>query len=89
MIFFGGRADQLGDVLARAFHTFFRRPPERVIAAGRVAELLHEVGQHLFQHPRVHGGGGMVIHVDRELDALRAGTVGLGGCLGDFHIRAH
>ena len=55
------------------FHGLFRRPSEGVIAAGRVAELLREVGQHLFQHPRIHRGGGVVVHVDGQLDALGVG----------------
>ncbi len=87
--FFRGRADQLGDALARRFHAFFGRPSERVIAAGGVAELLHEVGQHLFQHPRIHGGGGVVVHVDGQLHALAIGAVRLRAGLGDLYIRAH
>ena len=72
--FLGGRADQLGDALARGLHAFFGGPAEGVIAAGGIAELLHEVGQHFFQHPRVHGGGGVVIHVDGQLHALGVGV---------------
>jgi len=67
---FRGRADQLGDSFARQLHRFFRHPSKRVIAAGGVAELLHEVGQHFFENPRIHGRGRMIVHVDRQLDAV-------------------
>ena len=87
--FFGGRADQLGDALARGLHALFGGPAEGVIAAGGVAELLHEVGQHLFQHPRIHRGGGVVVHVDGQLHALGVGVVRLRLCLGDLNVRAH
>ena len=68
--FLGRRADQLGDALARGLNALFGGPSEGVVAAGGVAELLDEVGQHLFQHPGIHRGGGMVVHVDGQLHAL-------------------
>ena len=34
------RADQIGDLLARLVDRFFRLPAERMVAAGRVAEVL-------------------------------------------------
>ena len=40
-------------------------PAEGVVAAGGVAEVLGEVRQHRFQHPRVDRGGGVVVHVNR------------------------
>ena len=58
-----GRADQRGDLPPRLLYAFLRFPPEGVVAAGRVAELIGEVGQHRLQHPWVHRGGGVVIHV--------------------------
>ena len=48
-----------------------------MIAAGGVAELLREVGQHRFEHARIHRGGGVVIHVDRQLDAFGVGVMRL------------
>src|SRR5208282_6373029 len=63
-----GRADQLGDTLTRQLDRFFRYPSKRVIAAGGVAELLHEVGQHFFENPRIHGRGRVIIHVNGQLD---------------------
>src|SRR5258708_6874612 len=44
---FGGGADQLRNALASCFYAFFACPAERVIAAGGVAELLHEIRQYL------------------------------------------
>src|SRR5208282_4139983 len=65
---FRGRADQLGDSLTRQLDRFFRYPSKGVIAAGGVAELLHEVGQHFFENPRIHGRGRVIIHVNGQLD---------------------
>src|ERR1022692_5201242 len=57
-----------------------------MIAARGVAELLHEIGQHLLQHPRVHGCGGVVVHVDGQPDSVRGDVL----CLGDrLYIGAH
>src|SRR5215469_15499826 len=84
--FFGGGAHQPGDPFARNFDAFFRRPAKGVVAAGGVTELLHEVGQHFFQHPRIHRGGGMVVHVNGQLDAIRGAVLLLGDC---FYFRAH
>ena len=78
--FFRGRADQLGDALAREFDRFFGGPSERVIAAGCVAELLHEIRKHLFEHARIHRRGRVVIHVYGQLDAVRE--------LRDVHCRS-
>ncbi len=61
---FRGRADQLRDTLARQLDCFFRHPSKGVIAAGGVAELLCEVGQHFFENPRIHGRGRVIVHVD-------------------------
>ena len=69
--FLRGRAHQLRHPFAAEFGRFFADPSEGMVAAGRVAEFLDEVGQHLLEHPRVHGGGGMVVHVDRQLDTIR------------------
>src|SRR5271156_914730 len=87
--FFRCRADQLGDSLASGFHALFARPAEGVIAAGGIAKLFHKIRQHLFQHPRIHGGGGMVIHIDRQLNSLRNGVLRDWKLLGGFHIGAH
>ena len=79
--FLGRRADQLGDALARLLHRLLGNPSEFVVAAGRVAELLRVVGQHLFQHPRIGPRGGMVVHVDGQLHIL--------GSVARNYIRAH
>ena len=55
--FFGISLDQLRDLLAGVFNRFFCRPAEGMVAAGGVAELLDEVGQHGLQHPGIHRGG--------------------------------
>src|SRR5579863_61483 len=88
--FFGGGADQLGDTLAGSFDALFTSPTERVIVAGGVAELLHEKGKHLLQHPRIRGGGGVVIHINGQLHSLRSGVPGDWELLlGDLYFRAH
>ena len=61
-------ADQRRDLLAGPVHRLFGLPPERVAARSRVAELGREVRHHRLQHPRVERGGGVVVHVDGELD---------------------
>ncbi len=88
---FRSRADQLCDTLARQLNRFFGRPSKRVIAAGGVAELLHEVGQHFFKNTRIHRRGRVVIHVNRQLDPIggRALSVVLTGWGRRLHIRAH
>jgi len=60
-----------------------------VVAAGGIAEFLDEEGQHLFQHPGIHLGGGMVVHVNGELHALAILAVCLRQSLGDLYFRAH
>ncbi len=67
--FLRGRADQLGDALARLLDRLFGYPAEFVIAAGRVAEVFSEVRQHLLQHPRIGARGGVIVHVDGQLHA--------------------
>src|SRR5208283_876229 len=42
-------ADQLGNLLTRGFDGLLGFPPERVVAAGGVAEFGSEVGHHRFQ----------------------------------------
>ena len=32
-----------------------------------IAKLFGEIGQHRVQHPRVHGRGGVVVHIDGSL----------------------
>ena len=70
-ISFGVRADQARDLLAGMLHRLLGLPAKRVIAAGGVAELLREVGQHRLHYARVHRRGGVVVHVDRQLHAVR------------------
>ena len=44
---------------------------ERVPAAGGVAEDFHEERAHRLKHARVDGGGGVVVEINRQLDAHR------------------
>src|SRR6267378_1614304 len=67
--FLGRGADQRSDLGARVLHRFFAGPAERVIAACGVAELLREIGQHRVDNTRVHRGGRVIVHVNRQLDS--------------------
>ena len=60
-------ANQFGDALARSLNRLFTRPSERVITAGRIAEPVGEIGQHLFQNARINRRGRVIIHVNRQL----------------------
>ena len=60
--------DQRSDLLARGFDGFFAGPAEAVIAAGGVAKLLGEIGQHRFHDARIDGRGRVIVHVNRQLD---------------------
>ena len=64
------RADQLRNLLARLLHRLLGHPSKLVIAAGRVAEVLGEVGQHRLHHARIDARGGVVVHVDGQLHIL-------------------
>ena len=61
-------ADQIGDLLAGFFDRFLRLPPERMVAAGGIAEVLGEVGHHRLEHARIDRRGRVIVHVDRKLD---------------------
>ena len=65
-------ADQAGDLLARLFDRFLRFPAEGVAAAGGIAEVGGEVGHHRLEHARVERRGGVVVHVDGELQHARS-----------------
>ena len=67
----GGRANQLCHLLAGLFDRLLGFPAKGVVAAGRVAEFRGEVGHHRLKHARIHGRGGVVIHVDRQLHVCR------------------
>src|SRR6266853_2909655 len=67
--FLGRGADQRSDLGARVLHRFFAGPAERVIAACGVAEFLGEIGQHRVDNTRVHRGGRVIVHVNRQLDS--------------------
>ena len=67
----GGRADQLGDLFAGGFDALLGLPAKGVVAAGRVAKLRGEVGQHRLQHSRIELAGGVVVHVNRQLNSGR------------------
>ena len=61
--------NQPGNLAPGAFHGLLRRPTERVVAAGCIAEFLIEVRQHRAHHAWIHRRGGVVIHVNWQLDA--------------------
>src|SRR5262249_21794362 len=48
-----------------------RLPTEGMVAAGRMAELLGEVGQHRLEHPRIHRGRRLAVHEDGKLERHR------------------
>ena len=79
--FLRGRADQLGDAFARLLHRLLGHPSKLMVAAGSVAEVLGEVGQHLFHHPRIGPRGGVVVHINGQLHVLVSVACN--------HIRAH
>src|SRR5208283_3182535 len=64
----GRRVDQGSNLLPGGLHRFFASPAERVVAARGVPELLREIGQHRLQHARIHWCGGVIVHVNRQLD---------------------
>src|SRR6266403_3078990 len=67
--FLGRGADQRSDLGARVLHRFFAGPAERVITACGVAEFLREIGQHRVANTRIHRGGRVIVHVNRQLDS--------------------
>ena len=67
-----GRADQLGHLLARLLDRRLGLPAEGVVARRGVAEVLPQVGQHRLQHARVERRGGVVVHVDGQLQRHRS-----------------
>ena len=73
--FLGGAADERGDLLACLVDGLLGFPAEAVIARSGVAEDAGEVGHHGFEHARVERGGGVVVHVDGQLDAFGQGLV--------------
>ncbi len=73
----GGGADEPGDLFARGLDGLLGFPAEAVVAAGGVAELASEIRHHCLQHSRIERGGGVIIHIDRQLDARRHFHLGL------------
>ena len=67
MISLGGGADQIGNLLARFIHGLLGDPAELVIAAGGVAEVLREIGQHRVEDPRVHLRRRVIIEINGRL----------------------
>ena len=59
-------ADQVADLLPGLADGVIRLPPERVVPARGVPELLREVGNHRVHHPRIRPGRGIVVHVNRQ-----------------------
>jgi hypothetical protein len=74
----GGATDEAGDLFAGLLDTLLGFPAEGVVARGGVAEDAGEVGHHGFEHARVERRGGVIVHVDGQLDALGEGFVRLG-----------
>src|SRR5262249_35688681 len=70
--FLGIRTDQHGNLLTRLFHGLFGLPAENVVSARGVAELLREVREHRLHHARIGPRGGVVVHVNRELNHKRS-----------------
>ena len=65
--FFRVCRNQFRDLLPRTIYGLLRFPPERVVAAGRVAELACQIGHHGLEHPRIERRRGVIIHVNRRL----------------------
>ena len=82
----GGGPDQLGDLSACGLNGGLSLPAKLMIAAGGIAELAGEVGQHGFEDPRVHGRGGVVIHIEGKVHALGKRGCGVGD---DYSAVAH
>lgn len=73
---FGVGVDQVGDLGAGGFDGGFGFPAEKVGARVRVAESVHEEGEHGVEDARVDRGGRLHVEVERaagELDALDDG----------------
>ena len=66
----GGRADELGNLFARGFHGCFCFPPELVVTAGGIAEHVGEIRRHGLQHPWIKGCGGVIVHINWQLNAV-------------------
>src|ERR1700722_9916064 len=67
--FFGRGTDQRSNLLTRGFDRFFASPAEAVIAACGIAKFLSEIRQHRFHNARVNRRGGVIIHINRQLDS--------------------
>ena len=65
----GRGADQPRNLLARRFDALLGLPTKAMVAAGRIAELGCKVRHHRLQNPRIERGGGVVIHINRQLKA--------------------
>ncbi|MPN13814.1 hypothetical protein SDC9_161140 [bioreactor metagenome] len=76
--FLGIGTDQRGDLLARLLDGGLGHPAEAVRTRCGIAEMLAQVGNHLFGNARIDRGGGRVIEVDRQFHRLSR-WVGSGG----------
>jgi hypothetical protein len=56
---------QAADLLAPGVHRGLGVPSELMVTARRISELLREVRHHRLQHPRVHRGRGVIVHVNQ------------------------
>ena len=60
-------ADQIGNLLARFIHRLLGHPAELVIAAGGIAEVLREIGQHRLEDAGVHLRGRVIVEINGRL----------------------
>ncbi len=59
-------ADQIGNLFARFIHGLFGFPAEFMVAAGGVAEMFGEVGEHRVEDARIHSRGGVIVEINRQ-----------------------
>src|SRR6185437_3235045 len=70
-------ANQLCDLLAGSLNCLLCFPAKLMAAAGCIAKLLREVGEHRFEDPRINLCGGVVVEIDRKLHLLKCNPSGL------------
>src|SRR5262249_29791337 len=73
--FFCRRADRRRDGGPSRFDGLFRLTAENMVPARRIAVPLSEIGEHRFDHARIHARGRVVVHVDRKFRRVHFPTV--------------